>query len=52
MLENKSIILFKEYWGVRTDSRLIAEVVASLAWLARFLIEANWSQVKVAIERV
>ena len=32
-------------------SRLIAEVVASVAWLARFLIEANWSRVKITVEK-
>ena len=37
--------------GVRTDSGPIAEVVASLASLARFLIEANSSRVKIAFER-
>ena len=26
--------------------------MASLAWLARFLIEANWSRVKIAVESV
>ena len=36
----------KESLGVRTGSGLIAEVVASLAWLARFLVKANWSRVK------
>ena len=35
-------------------SRPIAEVVALLEWLARFLIdwEANWSRAKIAVERV
>ena len=42
----------KNHWGVRTDSGTIAEVVASLSWLARFLIEANWSRVKIVVERV
>ena len=38
-------------WGVPTDSEPIAEVVASLAWLARFqVIEANWSRVKIALD--
>ena len=30
----------------------IAAVVASLAWLARFLTEANWSRVKIVVESV
>ena len=42
----------RNHWGVRTDSGPIAVVVASLAWLARFLIETNWSRVKIALERV
>ena len=42
----------RNHWGVRTDSGPIAELVASLAWLARFLIEANWSCVKITLERV
>ena len=42
----------RNHWGVRTDSGPIAKVVASLAWLARFLIEANWSRVNIASERV
>ena len=33
-------------------SRPIAEVVASETWLARFVIEANWSRVKIAVESV
>jgi len=38
--------------GVFEYSRPITEVVASVAWLARFLIEANRSYVKIAIESV
>ena len=48
----RALIIVRNHWGVRTDSGPIAEVVASLAWLARFLIEANWSGVKIALERV
>ena len=47
-----ALFVARNHWSVRTDSRLIAEVVASLAWLARFLLEANWSRVKIAIESV
>ena len=46
------LIIARNHWGVRTDSGPIAKVVASLARLARFLIEANWSRVKIALERV
>ena len=38
--------------GVFEYSGPIAEVVALQAWLARFLIEANWSGVKIAVESV
>ena len=38
--------------GVFEYSGTIAEVMASLAWLARFLIEANWSRVKIAVKSV
>ena len=38
--------------GVFEYSGPIAEVMASLAWLTRFLIEANWSRVKIAVEPV
>ena len=48
----RALIIARNHWGVRIDSGPIAEVVASLAWLARFLIEANWSRVKIALERV
>ena len=48
----RALFIARNHWGVRTDSGPIAEVVASLAWLARFLIEANWSRVKIALERV
>ena len=37
---------------MRTDSGPIAEVVASLAWLARFLIEANSSRVNLESENL
>ena len=47
----RALIIARNHWGVRTDSGLIAEVVASLAWLARFL-EAKSSRVKIALERV
>ena len=47
-----ALFIARNHWGVRTDSGPIAEVVASLAWLARVLIEANWSRVKIALERV
>ena len=39
----RALTIARNHWGVLTDSGPIAEVVASLAWLARFLIEANWS---------
>ena len=48
----RALNIARNHWGVRTDSGPIAEVVASLAWLARFLIEANSSRVKIALERV
>ena len=48
----RALNIGRNHWGVRTDSRPIAEVVASLASLARFLIEANSSRVKIAFERV
>ena len=48
----KSINHCKESLGFFFNSGQIAEVVASLARLARFLIEANWSRVKIAGERV
>ena len=37
----RALFIARNHWGVRTDSGPIAEVVASLAWLARFLIEAT-----------
>ena len=52
ILFDQSLIIARNHWGVRTDCGPIAEVVASLAWLARFLIEANWSRVNIASERV
>ena len=33
----RALNIARNHWGVRTDSGPIAEVVASLAWLARFL---------------
>ena len=48
----RALNIARNHWGVRTDSGPIAEVVASLASLARFLIEANSSRVKIAFERV
>ena len=48
----RALIIARNHWAVRTDSGPIAEVVASLAWLARFLIEANCSRVKIALERL
>ena len=38
--------------GVFENSGPNAEVMASPAWLTRFLIEANWSRLKMAIEPV
>ena len=46
----RASFIARTHWGVRTDSGPIAEVVASLAWLAKR--EANWSHVKIALERV
>ena len=48
----RALNIARNHSGVRTDSGPIAEVVASLASLARFLIEANSSRVKIAFERV
>ena len=46
----RSYIHFKELLGCSKYSGLIAEVMASLAWLATFLIKVNWSCVKIALE--
>ena len=48
----RALFTARNHWGVRTDSGRIAVVVASLAWLARFLIETKWSRVKIALQRV
>ena len=48
----RALIIARNHWGVRTDSGPIAEVLASLAWFARYFIEANSSRVKIASERV
>ena len=48
----RALFIARKHWGVRTDSGPIAEVVASMASLARVLIDANWSRVKIALERV
>ena len=47
-----ALFIARNHWGVRTDSGPIAKAVASLAWPAIFLIEANWSRVKIALEGV
>ena len=48
----RALIIASNHWGVQIEAGPIAEVVASPVWLARFLIEENWSRVKVALERV
>ena len=48
----RALFIARNHWGVRTESGPIAEVVASLAWLPRFSIGANWCRVKIALERV
>ena len=48
------LFIARNHWGVRTNSGPVAAVVApALIWLARFLIEANWSCAKIiAVESV
>ena len=46
------VVLIAGIVGVFEYSRPIAEVVASVACFTRFLIEANWSRVKIAVESV
>ena len=46
------VLLIAGIVGVFEYSRPIAEVVASVACFTRFLIEANWSRVKIAVESV
>ena len=47
------LFIARNHWGVRTNSGPVAEVVApALIWLARFLIEANWSCAKIIAAEV